>query len=51
MLTGEIENYRNHVWREGIHYKRVSSQGNPNARGYFYNTEEIDRFFDNTKAA
>ncbi|WP_407330602.1 excisionase family protein [Enterovibrio sp. 27052020O] len=50
MTSREIENYRNHVWREGIEYQRTSSKGSGNARSYVYNHAEIDRRFDNQKA-
>ncbi len=53
MSSGEIKNYRQFRWIEGVHFKRASSiQATAGKRKHFkYNRIEIDRFSASEKVA
>lgn len=51
MTEGQIKNYRQYRWIEGIHYKRASSCNSSRGSTYKYNRIAIDQFSSQEKVA
>lgn len=51
MTAGQIKNYRQYRWIEGVHFKRASSCSQDKGSTYKYNRVAIDAFSQNEKVA
>ncbi len=51
MTSGEIKNYRQFRWIEGIHFKRASSMKGDKGKHFKYNRIAIDKFSTSEKVA